>query len=74
MQCICKNDQLTKFENAENSNDPNQDKILVELRKKLKLSEMRQKEMEGTILELKKANEITKQSLAEYKAKNVRLI
>ena len=41
----------------------------MELRKKLKLSEMRQKEMEGTILELKKANEITKQSLAEYKTK-----
>ena len=34
------------IENTENSNSPNQDKIVVKLREKLRLSEMRQKEME----------------------------
>ena len=52
MQYIDKKDQLAKFANAENIN---QDKTVVELREKLRLSEMRQKEMEATFTELKKS-------------------
>ena len=36
MQYICTKDRLTKFANAENVNNPNQDKIVVELREKLR--------------------------------------
>ena len=74
MQCICKKDGLTKFANAENFNNPNQDKIVVELREKLRSLEMRQKEMEATLTKLKKANEITKESLAEYQTETVKLL
>ena len=35
---------------------------------------MRQKEMEATLTELKKANEITKESLAEYQTETVKLL
>ena len=35
---------------------------------------MRQKEMEVTLTELKKANEITKESLAEYQIETVKLL
>ena len=35
---------------------------------------MRQKEMEVTLTELKKANEITKESLAEYQTETVKLL
>lgn len=69
MQNICKKDRLTKFKNWENSNDPNQDKIVVELRKKLRLSETRLEEMEAKLIELRKANAIAKQSIAEYQAR-----
>lgn len=58
-----------KFKNWENSNDPNQDKIVVELRKKLRLPEIRQEEMEAKPIELRKANSIAKQSMAEYQAR-----
>ena len=46
MQYICKKDLLTKFGLAENTNNPKQDEIVVELTEKLRSSEMRQKEME----------------------------
>ena len=39
---------------AENSNNSNQDKIVKELREKLRLSQMKQKEMKATLTELKK--------------------
>ena len=74
MHYICKKCRLTKFANAENTNNPNQDKIVVELREKLRSSEMRQKEMEPTLNELKKVNEITKESLVEYQTETVKLL
>ena len=74
MQYICKKDRLTKYANAEKTNNPNQDKIVVELREKLRSSEMRQKEMEATFIQLKKANKITKESLAEYQTETAKLI
>ena len=46
----------------------------MELREKLRLSEMRQKEMEATLTELKKANEIAKESLAECQTETVKLL
>ena len=73
MQYICKKNQLTKFANSKNTNNSNQDKIVVELREKIRLSEMRQKEMEATLNELKKINEIRKESLAEYQTETVKL-
>ena len=72
MQHICKKDRFTKFANF--TNNPNQDKIVVELKEKLRLSEMRQKEMESTLTELKKASEITKGSPAECQTERVKLI
>ena len=63
-------DRLIKFSNAENSNNPNQDKIVVELKGKLKLSKMRQKE-KAILTELKKANKITKENLAECQQKQL---
>ena len=74
MQYICKKDRLTKFANTENTNNPNQDKVVVELRRKPRSSEMRQKGMEATLTELKKANETTKESLAEYQTETTTLI
>ena len=41
----------------------------MELRKKLRLSEIRQEEMEAKPIELRKANSIAKQSMAEYQAR-----
>ena len=58
MQYICKADRLTKFANTENTNNPNQDKIVMKLREKLRSSKMRQKEIAETLTELKKANNI----------------
>ena len=72
MQYIYKKDRLTKFAYAENTNNSNQDKIVVELREKLRSTEMRQKEMEATFIELK--NEITKESLAEYQTETDKLL
>ena len=63
-------DRLIKFSNAENSNNPNQDKIVVELKGKLKLSKMRQKE-KAILTELKKANKITKENLTECQQKQL---
>ena len=40
MQYITKKDRLTKFANAEKTNNPNQNKIAVELRQKPRSSEM----------------------------------
>ena len=74
VQNICKKDQLTKFANAENTNNPNQDKIVAALRQKLRSSGMKQKEMEATLAKLKKANKITKESLAEYQTETVKLL
>lgn len=54
MQYVCKKDRLTKFTNAENSNNANQGKIVVELRETLRLSEMRHKEVKFNLLNLKK--------------------
>ena len=54
MQYICKKDRLTKFTNAENSNNANQGKIVVELREMLRLSEMRHKEVKFNSLNVKK--------------------
>ena len=55
MQYICKKDRLKKCPNAENSNNPNQNEMVVELKEKLWLSEMRQKETKSTLTELKKS-------------------
>ena len=41
----------------------------MELRKKLRLPEIRQEEMEAKPIELRKANSIAKQSIAEYQAR-----
>ena len=73
VQNICKKDQLTKFANAENTNNPNQDKIVAALRQKLRSSGMKQKEMEATLAKLKKANKITK-VIAEYQTETVKLL
>ena len=67
---ICKKDQLTKFANAENINNPNQDNTVVELKEKLRSSEIIQKGMEATLTKLKRANKTAKKSLAEQQAKN----
>ena len=74
VQYICKKDQLTKFPNTENTNNPDQDKIVAALREYLRSSEMRQKQTEARLTNLKKANEITKESLAEYQAETVKLL
>lgn len=52
-------DQFTKFANAENSSDPNQDKVVVELKEKKWGHRI------ATLAELKKASDITKQYLAK---------
>ena len=57
---------MQKMTNLQNTNSPDQDKIEVRLREKPQSSEMGQKEMKSTLAELKKGNEITKGSLAEY--------
>lgn len=61
-------DQFTKFANAENSSDPNQDKVVVELREKKWGHRI------ATLIELKKASDITKQYLAECQTETVKLI
>ena len=63
-----------KIWRCRNINDSNQDKIIVELREKLGSSEMRQKELEATLTELKKANKITKEGLIEYQIETVKLL
>ena len=54
VQYICKKDQLTKFANTESTNNPDQDKIVAALREYLRSSEMRQKETEARLTNLKK--------------------
>ena len=50
------------------------DKKVAELREKLRSSEIIPKEMEATLTKLKKANEITKESLPEYQRETVKLL
>ena len=74
VQYKCTKDQLTKFANAENTNNPNLDKKVAELREKLRSLEIIPKEMEATLTKLKKSKRDNKGNSTRISNRNSEII